>query len=85
MIQAVAAVEEKKASKTEREPSAYDLNTFTTWLLKVVSPHKTLQTCNEKIVRAKVVRNELAISTACCCPQNVLAVSQNHETSLYVQ
>ncbi|CAL5218421.1 g98 [Coccomyxa viridis] len=33
-VKAVAAVEEKKASKTERQQSQYELNTFTTWLLK---------------------------------------------------
>lgn len=33
----MAAVEEKKASKTERQQSQYELNTFTTWLLKVNS------------------------------------------------
>lgn len=34
-VQAVAAVEEKKSAKTQREPSQYDLYTFTTWLLRV--------------------------------------------------
>ena len=33
-MQAVAAVEEKKSAKTQREPSQYELYTFTTWLLR---------------------------------------------------
>lgn len=73
----MAAVEEKKASKTEREPSAYDLNTFTTWLLKVDNLQKSLSSAEK--TQGFDASTILLMNGAClthqarCCLQGVSA------------